>query len=152
MMPTFRVEFRPDGSLDSCIEMDRGVPEGVLVVYVEAKDSQHAIHRARQRLLQRERRARYDAEGQCKCGRPRDAGGQLCHTRRARNRAAKRGVSAGPKGPKHLARRADIRATERFATLLEVARVLAEVGPAFIGRWLDEQIEELVGVRKRRAA
>jgi hypothetical protein len=151
-MTWWRIEFGPDGAVESCIEMDRGAPEGVLVVYVEAQDSQHAIYRARQRIQQRERRVRYDAEGKCRCGRPRDAGGRLCNTCLVRDREQRRGVTAGPKGPKQLDRRADTKATEHLATLLAVRRVLSEVGPAFIGRWLDEQIEELTGGRKRRAA
>jgi len=150
-LSTWRVEFNPDGSLDSCIEMDRGAPDGVTIVYVRAPTRNYAIYLARQRILQHERRARYDLEGKCKCGRQRDTAGRLCQTCLARDRAQRRCVHAGPKGPKQLARREDLQATERLATLLEVRRVLAEVGPAFIGHWLDEQVEELTGGRRSAA-
>lgn len=144
-MSYWRVEFRVDGSVESVLEMDRGAPEDVFVVYVRADDSEHAVYRARQRLPQRERRARYDREGKCLCGRPRaEDGHRRCPTCLARMKASRRGEAPRSKGVRQLARRADLKASERLATLVEVQGVWqrCQTNHQFT-RWLAGELGKL---------
>lgn len=97
------------------------------------------------------RRARYDAEGRCKCGRERDRLPLLtcsgCDERHQlhveRRRAKNRGEEVPPLDRRAVLqerKRSDLD-TVRFETLLDVQRILARQGADGLRRWLGVQIE-----------
>jgi len=145
-MKTFRVEFKPDGTLDSCLELDRALPDGVLVFYVRADHAAAAVAKAerlRQRSRQRERRFQYRSQGLCPYDSrplmPGKAKCELCMVKqRIRNSV---GNPSAPKGPQQLDARHKVLIAERASILLEVQRAWrAADTPAQFLRWLREQL------------
>lgn len=141
----WRVEFGHEGEITCTPVYAARGREDQRVWYVEA-DSEEAARaaairmRARARLA--ERRAKYKAQGLCRCGRERDSEQHrecaLCRERHAtdeKRRSERIGVSRnaaklhrGPvagdqrvnPGPMQAQRRAGLKQTERLAVLLEV--------------------------------
>ena len=145
-MKTFRVEFKPDGTLDSCLELDRALPDGVLVFYVRADHAAAAVAKAerlRQRSRQRERRAQYRRQGLCPYdGRTLMPGMAKCELCVVKERIRQKGGNpSAPKGPQQLDARHKILVAERASVLLEVDRAWKNADtPAAFLRWLRYQL------------
>jgi hypothetical protein len=153
----WRIELDGAGALVSAQRLD-GAPQhdGGGVYIVEATSEASAIllaQRTHQRDALRQRRAQRDAQGVCRCGRPRDSEFlrcSLCRVRSSRDQkrsaARKRGepVEAAPKMLAQRERRATLAESERLSVLLEVKRAW-EASPniAVFGRWLATEITKL---------
>lgn len=153
-MKTFRVEFNAAGHVTSCIELDRGAPDSVTIVYVQATSADAAkakAERVRQRLRTQARRQEYRAQGLCPyCGRTPQSGMVKCETCLVSARERKESRQRPTRSAQHLAIRASKEQRERLATLLEVKRQWrrTDSDDAFIN-WLDAEIAKLL---ERKAA
>lgn len=107
------------------------------------------------------RRARYEAEGLCKCGRERDRKGfktcSGCNDRHKvhveRKRARERGEEVPPLDRRTVLqerKRSELDSV-RFETLLDVQRVLTRQGAEGLRRWLGVQLERLTKKSKEAA-
>lgn len=140
----WRVEFGHEGEVTCTPVYAARSREDQRVWYVEAENEETARAKAmrmRARARLAERRAKYKAQGLCRCGRARDSERRECALCRERHvidekrRGERLGVSrSGAKlfrgpvagdlrvspGPMQAQRRAGLKQTERLAVLLEV--------------------------------
>jgi hypothetical protein len=155
----WRVELTADGTVASCVAVDmKPETHDGAVVYVLAVDEDAARHKAyklRQKLVQRDRRARYRADGKCAwCGRDREEPKfnkcQVCRERNRVHRARCDGkippAEPGEKGARMQERRLELRDMVRLEVLLEVARKLMELRDVRAFReWLSREIKAAGG-------
>ena len=163
----WRLETDSEGKVLSCRLVEGAKSDGEHVFYVKAHDAKEAARRLSNEISRRllaERRAKYRAEGRCKCGGWRDRPGfkqcQRCydldreHERRYQER--RKGKEPPPRDRrlvlqerKQLEQSAAVRAAEpniRLAVLQEVSQAWqdATTNGAFT-RWLNQQIAEARG-------
>jgi hypothetical protein len=159
----WRIELDGAGALVSAQRLD-GAPQhdGGGVYIVEATSEASAIllaQRTHQRDALRQRRAQRDAQGVCRCGRPRDSEFlrcSLCRVRSSRDQkrsaARKRGepVETPSKVEAHQERRATVAESTRLHALYEVQRAwqLARRNSDFT-EWLRAEIERAGGQWRR---
>lgn len=172
----WRVEFGHDGDVTCTPVYAARSREDQRVWYVEADSEETARAKAlrmRARARLAERRAKYKAQGLCRCGRERDSDQHsecaLCRERHAvdeQRRAERLGVSRngaklhrGPvagdqrvsPGPMQAQRRAGLKQTERLAVLLEVRNEFERTRQLGMERdrhfqfWLASQINKAKG-------
>jgi hypothetical protein len=153
-MKWFRVEFNPKGEIVHLLEMDRGAPDGMMIVYVQATSEDAARAKAqamRAKIAMRARRAENRSKGLCKdCGRKRKPGFVKCSVCIERARERETRLAPASKAPRYRARRATVKESERLATLLEVQEHASKDIPAF-RKWLAAEISKLL-VRGDKAA
>jgi hypothetical protein len=159
----WRVELTADGTVASCVAVETKpeTPDGA-VVYVLAETEKLARYKAyklRQKLIQRERRARYRADGKCQCGRelddPEFKKCTLCRQRNEVHRARSDGklppLKPGEKGARIQERRLELRDMVRLEVLLEVSTKLLNCrSNREFKQWLEDAIRKAGG--KSRAA
>lgn len=128
------VEFDDTGKVIRCerVFSERASSARCFVVEAssekDARAAAYQLYRSRQRLLVKERRAAYVAQGRCRCGRPKDsdeyAWCELCRRSHKQHRdARKQGqtVTGAERGLRIAAARRTTQDMTRLGTLLEVA-------------------------------
>lgn len=163
-MTWYRVEFDDRGRVVACDTAEQELySNGHAVVYIAAESEELARIKAQHRrayMLLKERRARYRAEGKCRCGRETVPGGLTCEVCRERQRddnarqyAARRAANGGQRlSPRdaQVARRSEVKQSARLEVLLEVRRVyerfLNTQKGSFV-EWLYAEINEAKKVK-----
>jgi hypothetical protein len=158
----FRVELGPRGKVRSWRRVEAQGQDGVAVVYVLAESEAEVgrlAYNAYQRALLKARRAKLEAEGRCRCGRPKDLDGKRCsrcvELGRIYNRrrdAKRRGETVPPMHRKDRdeERKAEFRRDFELSILIECENALEACRTkADFGRWLAGRIANL---QRRRAA
>jgi hypothetical protein len=159
----YRVELGPRGKVRSIKQVERQGEDGVSVVYVLAGDPANVsrlAHNAYQNALLKARRAKLEAEGRCRCGRPKDLDGQRCsrciELARIYNRrrdAKRRGEEVEPmhRRDRDEERRAEFRREFELSILVECENALEACRTkGDFARWLRQRMAKLEG--RRRAA
>ena len=154
----FRVVVDGKGKAVDCRPVgDQGTAElGIFfVLAADAKEAARLAGNAHARDLLAARRARYESEGRCKCGRARDRAGlttcSACLERHRihaqRKRARERGEVVPPLDRRTvlLERKEQERGNVRFETLVEVQRAWLKLGAKGFERWLGGQLEAIAG-------
>jgi len=155
----FRVELDSKGKVLSCAQVAKAAEgESGGVFFFQALDGKSAAEKAYReyhRLRMAARRARYAAEGRCKCGRNRDKetpeqrAFRCCPACRAlrspqeqRSAARRKGLTPVPPPSKaeHFVSR---RNEEKLELLKEVQDKFLRSGMRVFGLWLQEEIEKL---------
>lgn len=131
----YRVQFRKDGSVASCSEVESHLKDGGLIVYVEAPTRASAITKGKVRLRQwfNERTAQLRAAGRCPCGKITEAGKKTClacRLLRAKNQQEIRRIKKLPNAEALLKTRAEARAAARRASLKAIAAKASPLGSA----------------------
>ena len=158
----FAVHFDDKGGVRSVSLARIQCSSTLAVIYVFAAtpdDAAAAGYRMRQRMLQTRRRAEYEAQGLCRCGRPRDVEGKrrcsLCASRgrayqqRAKLQSEGERIIAPPKREAFKRLAAENRENTRLAVLLEVRELWRDTpNNGVFTRWLEEAIRKL----EKRAA
>jgi hypothetical protein len=158
----WRVELSESGKVLKCSEaIEPPVKPGCAsIFYVLAVDqaaAERAAFNAYCAANNRRRRARYDAEGKCRCGRPRDTEFKRCSACLAldrehdeRYKARKRGETVPPRDRLAVdARRKQNEAQQaRLAVLREVEQAWLEASTnKLFTAWLKREIEAITGRR-----
>jgi hypothetical protein len=156
----YRVRLDRAGKVTSCEQVDSTGDAGMFVFYVRAKSLEAAgklAFNAYCAANNRRRRARYAAEGKCRCGRERDGDTLRCSECLAkqpvyeeRRKAKLRGEPVAPLNvaETYAKRRESEAAALRLAVLMEVREAWRDQpnNGAFT-RWLTGQIEAIAGKR-----
>lgn len=155
----FRCIFDHEGKQVACELAEPRETDGGLVHFVRARDIKQAWTKAEKRLhaaKARARRAQYERDGKCRCGREKDVpGGKRCsicveekRAENARRRDREHGeVVPTPDRHETIVRHRDIdRAVVRLETLREaLRRVLAARTMTAAIQALQDEIEKITG-------
>lgn len=157
----WKIVVGDDGKVKSCELVDHAEKNGRTVFYVQAGDEDTAARLAANRYYaanNRRRRARYEAQGKCRCGRPKDSAEfkrcKVCRKLEAehkdRHEARKRGeeVPLRSRVDQVQRRKADEAEQARLAVLIEVQDAwLSQPTNRQFTAWLRQQIEAIAGKR-----
>ena len=183
-MSHWAVFFTGEGKLKSAERIAGKLQDGSAGFVVEADDQEEAVRLARPlwmaysreyaRKKTAERRKRFDAEGRCRCGRPRNVQDpkrpgevmrtcDVCQERskstleRYRSRGTKTDSEVAAKGQalrlEHSAQRTRNRRAElRLETLLEVRAMAEKLKPGEFRVWLHREVQRCVAAGVKGAA
>ena len=153
----YRVALKKNGKIDSIRRVEGPSDDDNLVYYIRAASldaAEREVYNRYARIKLREKRAKYKAEGRCRCGRERGGNFAMCSVCLERSSAArkkypgKNGVKGAPRDEEarvasNQARQRDRRRELRLEALLEVREAwMKSPSVAVFGHWLSEQIKD----------